>query len=446
MKIKSSKKIKKSIIFIIVAIIVISVCIFISSILSIIINNKKIADMYSNDNTEDSYEDGTLLEDNKESEQEDSLNENFTLEKVTNTSAYFVLKQCMNTYYNSQKVKRNMRIIDSEAIKSLNINEENVTNLVGSIDVPSFIIDEIYSQKIYSNKRFYVVYHRVETSESTYKNAVIIIKIDRKNNIFSIYPYEFLEKNNLTNLKENEHINLNQNIENTAVNYYSNINSNDADITKELYYRFKFDLAKDINKLYNIIDEKYRNKRFESFEDFRRFVQERYEELANDEIERFATNKYSDFIEYVGISKNKNYIFIFKNLMNYTILLDNYTVETPYYLKIYNSSLPHIEAKYCIDRVITAINDKNYKFVYEKYDVLKRQSLGGYENFVKYLQNIFYDKTSYEFGDYEIIGENVCYDYIVYLDNKEEKQDFREQIKIRIILRENADFIVIINE
>ena len=108
--------------------------------------------------------------------------------------------------------------------------------------------------------------------------------------------------------------------------------------------------------------------------------------------------------------------------------------------------MPHNQAKYCIDRVLTAINDKNYKFVYKKIDLFKRQSLGSYENFVKYLQSIFYDNTSYEFGDYEIIGENVCYDYIVYLDNKEEKQDFKRQIKIRIILQENADFIVIKNE
>ena len=440
MKIKFNKKI---IVFIIFAIII---GIFISTLLDLIKNKEKITNMYSEEETDTNDGNSTFLEDDEENEKLTSNNEKVGLQKVTDTSAYFVLKQCMNTYYNSKKIKANLGIIDSKAIESLSITEENVSSLVGNIETPSFAIDEIYSQKIDNNKRFYVIYHRLETSSDTYKNSVIIIKIDKKNNIFSIYPFEFLEKNNLTNLKENNYINLNKNIDNKAVNYYSNINTNDSDIVKELYSRFKFDLTKDINKLYNIIDEKYRNKRFESFEDFRRFVQERYEELTNDEIERFASNQYSNFIEYVGISKTKNYIFIFKDLMNYTILLDNYTVGTPYYLKIYNSSLPHIEAKYCIDRVVTAINDKNYKFVYEKYDILKRQSLGSYNNFVKYLQNIFYDKTEYTVGDYEIIGENVCYEYTVILDNKEEKQDLKRQIKIRIILKDNADFIMMIDE
>ena len=441
MKIKYNKKI--IIIFTLFAFII---CIFISSILSLIGNNKKIAEMYLNDDTENSYKDGTLSENVMENEQESSSNENFTLEKVTNTSTYFVLKQCMEIYYNSKKVKSNMGIIDNEAVESLDLNEENVVNLIGTIQTPLFTIDDIYSQKIDSNKRFYVVYHRLETSSSTCKNSVIIIKIDRKNNIFSIYPYEFLEKNNLNNLKENEHINLNKKIENNAVNYYSNLNISDSDITKELFERFKFDLTKDLDKLYNVIDEEYRSNRFENIEGFKNFIQEKNNELSNERIERYSVNQYNNFTEYVGISKNRNYIFIVQDLMNYTIILDNYTIGTPYYLKVYNSSLPHIQARYCIDRVMSAINDKNYKFVYGKMDILKRQSLGSYENFEKYLQNIFYDKTSYEFADYEVIGENVCYDYIVYLDNKEEKQDVKRQIKIRIILKKNADFTVIINE
>lgn len=436
MKIKFDKKTKITIIIVIFII----MCIFISMFLKKPEKNK------NEDNNYIEEENVVSIEETEEENSKITNEENNTLQKDTNTSTYFTLKQCMELYYNSQKIKSNFRIIDNEALESLGITEDNAPKLIGNIETPKFSIDDIYRQKIDTNKSFYVVYHRLETSENSYKNSIIIIKIDKENNIFSIYPYEFLEKNKLTNLKEKDHIELDKNLENRAVNYFSKINLNNAEITRELYEKFKFDLQKDLSHLYNSLNETYKNKKFQDFEDFKKYLKENESAFTNDVIERYTSNKYSKYVEYVAIGKNRNYIFIVKNIMNFSCLLDTYTIGTPYYLSLYNSILPNNQAAYCLDRAIAAINDKNYKFVYEKIDLSKKQALGSYDNFVKYINSIFYNKTEYKIEDYQAIGENVCYEFTILLDDKEQPQDLKRQIKIKIILQDDIDFIIMIDE
>lgn len=433
MKIKFNKKI---IIFIIILIVV---CILIS-IFSY--NAEKNKDM------EDNYIEVETVAEEKDNElgEETSYEHNEVLQKDNNTDTYFILKQCMELYYNSKKIKSNFRIIDGEAIKSLGITEDNALNLVGNIDTPKFSIDEIYRQNINKEKKIYVIYYRLETGENTYNQRSIIIKIDEKNNLFSIYPYEFLQKNNLNNLKQNDTVNINKSIENNAVNYYTKYTVSDSDITKELYEKLQFNLQRDLERAYNLLDKTYKEARFLDYNDFKQFVQERYEKIRNDNLEKYKFDTYNKYMEYIAICKNNSYVFIVNNMMDYSCLLDTYTIGTLELISIYNASLPEVKAEYCIDRIIAAINDKNYQFVYEKTDILQRQKIGDLEDFKKYIQGIFYDNTTYEVNDFNVIGEDICYEYEVLLDKKDENSDLKRIIKIKIILQDGLNFIMNIDE
>ena len=318
---KLNKKTKISIFFIIIVIVI---CILISNTLKSI---KNMTIDSNNIETNTNEENNSLLESEEEEEENTDQETSKTLQNVTDTHQYFILKQCMSLYYNSKKIKSNLNIIDEEAIKFLNITEENAKNLIGNIEKPLFVIDEIYSQKIDLNKRAYIIYHRVENGDATYKNSAIIIKIDSKKHIFTIYPYEYLAKNNMLNLKEKDVLILSENIENRAVNYYSDMNLNDEDIIKELYERFKFDLIKDTENLFKTLDETYKKAKFENYNDLKNYIQNRSEEFTNDKIESYSSKKYTNSTEYLVKGENRDYIFRVKNIMDYTYMLDTYTIR-----------------------------------------------------------------------------------------------------------------------
>ncbi len=396
-------------------------------------------------------ENNTIIE-SKEKEINQKKEENINqetknvLHKITDTSTYFTLKKCMGLFYNTKKIKSNLNIIDKEAIEFLNITEQNVEKLVGNIQIPLFVIDEIYSQKIDLNKNAYIIYHRLETGDSTFKNCAIIIKIDSKKTIFTVYPNEYLVKKEMTNLKENDVLGVSETIENRAVNYYSNLNVSELDITKECYEKLKFDVLKDNENLFNNLDKTYKNERFENYSSFKKYIEERRDEFASDEIKNYISNEYGNLTEYVGIGNNREYVFRVKNILECTYILESYWDGTFYYKIFASSNLPINQAKYCIDMVINAINDKNYEFVYKKFDSMQKQKFGSYEDFVKYIKDIFYNKTGYRVNNYETIGEFVCYKFEIVLLNKEKEQGINRVIKVKIILKEDDDFIILIDE
>ena len=127
--------------------------------------------------------------------------------------------------------------------------------------------------------------------------------------------------------------------------------------------------------------------------------------------------------------------------MEYSILLDNYTTELPQYSEIYNSMLPSVQAKYCIDRVIKAVNDKNYEFIYNKLNIVQKSEFSSYNDFVKFIKEIFYEENNYEFIDYKK-SSNAVYQYLVKITDKTEKTFSFRRLDMQVVLEDDTDFMI----
>ena len=117
---------------------------------------------------------------------------------------------------------------------------------------------------------------------------------------------------------------------------------------------------------------------------------------------------YNEYVEYRAIcNSQRNYVFNAKNMMDYTVSLDNYSVVQN--KDTYNAFLPAAQAKYCVDRVVQALNYKDYDFVYSKLNPVQKNNY--YKNvneFKNYLSKALYEQNSYEIDDnYLIISDNV---------------------------------------
>ena len=401
-----------------------------------------------NDNENKIY-DETASDNNAESiSDEFTYEENARLKKVNDIYKYFVLRQCMIEFYESDNVQDALSLIDEQAREDLNITQNNVSGLYGIMKSLEFCIDEVYEQTVDSSKDVYLVYYRQgENSKST--NLEMLVKVDREKSIFSIYPYEYLRLTDNISMKENDKIYVDSKIENGSSNVYNPeyINIDDKAYIKALFERYKYDLTYDLESLYRNIDEGYRNTRFKSFDEFNQYINQNKEELLNDELTKYKVEEYSKNKQYTAICENnKRYIFYSSNIMEYILLLDNYTTATQEYSKIYDSSFPTVKAKYCIDRVRRAINDKNYEFVYQKLDEEQKDNeFANYSDFETYIKARFYDQNTFEYEDYMIFALDT-YQYKVKVTDSNGNTSAFRRFDMKVTLKADGDFTINITQ
>ena len=422
------------------------------------ISIKKDKDLDNNDNNMDYDNRSTTTPDNKQGfvtkkvldviedtdpleEKRPILEEDLKLVKITDNYSYFVVKQCLTSFYSSKENAYNE--LDS------NLKKYDISTFYK--EMRNFCIDEIYGASIRLTKDVYFVYYRETTENNTVINKQIIIKIDTNNAAFYVYPYEYLKSIDYLNLKEDDSVLLEiidtSDIERTDNNIFNQslVKNGESSCIREYFERFKFDLNYDLEHLYNTIDEEYKKVRFENdFQKFTNFINNKKQMYMADILKGFNKYDYNWYTQYVlACNSDNRFIFNVLNIMDYSIQFDNYTTVVSGYSTLYYSIFPHTRAKYCMDRVRRAINDQNYDFVYSKLNsVQKRNYYSNYNDFVKFIQVYFYQLNIFEYGKYKEISDNV-FQYKVKVKDEMNEQSSRN-FEMTVTLKDNCDFEITI--
>ena len=311
-----------------------------------------------------------------------------------------------------------------------------------------FCIDEIYEEKIDSTKVLYNIYYRTEENSTDIRRLNMFIKIDKKNKTFEYYPYEFVQRNKLLNMKEGEIIDfegIKEEIEKQEENVFvdDDIDVDDETCMVDLFERFKFDLQFDLEQIYIRLDQNYKEARFKSFKEFENYANQNKDELYKDSFDKYKVYTLDEYKQFIAVSSNgRRYMFNAKNLMDYSIILDNYSIDTPEYVTLYQRSMPSVQAKYCIDRVRKAINDKNYEYVYEKLNfVQKHNYYKEYEDFSNFIKSNFFDKNVFTFSEYAMISNNL-YQYDILVKDETLKSEENREFTMSVMIKENTDFYI----
>ncbi len=400
---------------------------------------------------------------NNETLDNSKLNMSNKLQKEENKAIYFLLKQCMAKYYDNstslageETLGENTTeelepledelwyLIDDEAKKLLGLNKENLAEIHEEVELPKFVIDMIYSQKLSETQNIYIIYNRIEGIEEK-QDKILLIRLDTKNNTFSAYPQKYLQERGLDKLKEGDSIKIDnlQEIPSNGYNLYNTdeIEENDLVYLKELYEKYKFDLYYDVEHLYNSLNEEYKNQNYGNYDEFNNFIETHRQELESDEMQKYRTADTNNGTELIGIgTSGRNYIFDMTNLTEYDVRLDGYSSVTEEYMKNYNMVLPEGKGRYSINRIFNAINEKNYKFLYDKLnDVQKQNYYPTYEEFVKFIQNNLFEENNAEILE---SGQNTATDVYQYLVEVKDLAGGNNHkiFTIVIFLGQNGDF------
>lgn len=149
-----------------------------------------------------------------------------------------------------------------------------------------------------------------------FKNVIIFVGIL----LFFTALYLIIDK--VLDDKDNEQVFL----KNYKVNEYIPVYVTDEDMAKIYFNNYIYVMYSDINKGYNLLDEDYRNKRFGNIENYKNYIKS-LNNLSY-KIDSFYIDDSGENKIY-GVYDTNGNIFIFKTngIMQYTVYLDDYTVE-----------------------------------------------------------------------------------------------------------------------
>ena len=313
------------------------------------------------------------------------------LYKVTNRDNFYTVASCINKYLgylvsgNSENV---YNTLDIKYRLENNITKNNVFEKVWKPEMMQIFEAEEMKYATKGNITNYFVRGTVRDDimdEIADQNKFYIkVNIDSKFKIFSIEEIskeQFVEEQ-ITQSK------LVDSIVKENCNTFEQKIVSDKEMARTYLIKYKNMLLNNVEEAYSLLDKEYANSMFTTLEDFQRYVNENYNSILE-----ISLNKYSVISgKYTCIDKNDNY-YIFKEngVMNFSVLLDEYTVLNALE---YSKKTNEEKAEYNVQRFINFINFKNYDGAYNLLnEQFRNNNFATIEQFREYFENNFFARN-----------------------------------------------------
>lgn len=322
-------------------------------------------------------------------------NEYYILSKITttyiqslnkNNSVYISIDENGNQTIDEEIFRTSvMNLLSEEYIKDNKITINNLNNYVDILDEQLFFIPTNMKGISTGNVKAYVVKGITVNLDYELKNELnVIINVDYNNRTFSIEPTS-KKYEEINTIKQIDNIEKNDN------NKYTTTGLNIENIVKDYMNNLKRMMLAKPELVYEHLDEEYKNKRFGSLDKFKEYVKNNEEEIKKMYIDEYLSNSFEDYSQYVGKDKYNNiYIFNEKAPLDYTILLDTYTINSEEFKKKYDESKNEYRVKLNVDKWIKMLNNRDYENAYKCLDEkFREEKFGTEEDFEKYMREKF---------------------------------------------------------
>ena len=338
----------------------------------------------------------------------------------------------LNKKDNENVINNKEELTDDNPILTIDLELDELRNESMLIALEKIVtnenkdIDKFYAQKIYYNtikfdeqSQYYIYGIYWKNSYKEKHNIYITIDMQEEKMLYSyeqstidITFQQFLsEINKIDKTKISTNINFD---ENKKVNY---LEYNTA--TKiERYYDYYIDLVQyDAREAYELLDENYREKRFGNLENYLNYIKEYKNIIINDKLQKYTAKYFEDEDQYQYVCldiNNKYFIINEKKLLDYSILLDEYTIDIPQFIEKYNYSDIQNKVALNIDKFIKGINDKNYNYSYSILaDSFKQNKFPSINLFEQAVKNEFFENCSIEYSVFNEQGNNYVYSVVL---------------------------------
>lgn len=329
-------------------------------------------------------------------------------------------------------------ITETNYIKRNNISTDNVIAIYENIE--KYYIQEMYVFETSTMSEYYTYGFILKENNDKPENYYFKVCKDSSNSTFSVSPLKIDEYNKA---KEGE-INKTEN-ESIKSNSYNKYNYNlysGKDVAEKYINDFIFKMKYIPDVAFGTLDEEYRNKKFSNIDEFKSYIKnnsERFDDFIIRSYGREATENITNY----EVEDINNYYYKIKasSGMDYTIILDDYTVESNEYVQKYNSSSDSTKIATCINKFFKLIDSKEYKSAYAYLDdTFKQKNFDTVGKFETYAKQNFFNNNTVTISSAEKVGD--IYSCKVQIKSGVSVAAMSKDITVIIKLKENTDFVM----
>lgn len=403
---------------------------------------------------------------------------NRTYTKLALTNDYFRVKEIIDRYYNNiatmngkgeevieyevegeeyetggmnlqnykkqeqeQAQKALYAMLGNEYIQEFQITQDNLKQKLSQDMSEEIILKDIYILENSLTVNSYYIYGE-KLQQGKMAEFSMLITIDSKNETFSIYLENYIKAHNL-NYKENQSVDIKiESIEDKSYNKTNYKAITDNQVAKEYYDNYKKMLNYDTNLLYEKLDKEYQTKKFKDVEDFNNYIITNRQNLQNRNITQYNKINRGNYMQYICLDQTGKIIaFNANSLTDYSVILDTYTIDLPEFTTKYASAKEEDKVLMNIQRVFEAINDGDYKYVYDKLDeTFKSNNFKTQAEFEEYANKNF-------FAQNEVVAQNSqkqgsIYLYDITISDATGKDTTSKKKSFVMQLKEGTDFVM----
>lgn len=376
------------------------------------------------------------------SEFEEEVIINPNAKPVTSATRFYTIEICIQRYFDAIANKNSTElfgILNSDYINSKQVTEENILNYVHKLaNFSNFTALEM-SVLEGTNTETYIVYGTILSRDQAGigNDVFFIVDLGRHSNTFSITP---LIEYDYNNIKQINIVNKDIEIQKNGYNNFSYYKINDEDLIKKYISNYKINVIYNTRQSYYLLDKEYREKRFKNIDEYEQYIKDNIDTIRTSILNRYRVIQEDDIIRYDYIDNNENhYVLKETAVMQYTILLDDYTVLTQKEIDEYNKLNDAEKATYNARKFVKMINSRDYEKVYNILDkTFRNNNFKDLESFKKYiLENTYkYNELVIKDSDDTIQEYNVLVCNLKNVNNEEESKP----VTIIINLLEDTNF------
>lgn len=383
-------------------------------------------------------------------------NEINVIQRVYSTNDYFAVKRSIENFLNymskdflmGENANEDYKEMVYEVLSDNYVNNNGLTKENISEKIPyasyQFIINDMFFIKSDNDNNIYIVLGKyVNLSNAETNDYGFIVTTNVKNEVFSISLYDEIERLNLQNVKEGDRIDIQQeNIERNEYNTFLTEYMYDDEIAEEYFLSYKQNALFNPEHLYSILDEEYKNEKFKTEEDFIEFIEENRTDIMGRFVSQYKKETIDSKNIYTCVDNYGNYyIFSENEIMNYSVTLDMYTLNTEKFITEYEESSEEEKVALNIERIVQAMNVHDYKYIYDKLDeTFRNNNWGSEEAFEQYMREKFPLHYDVEYTTYS--NEGSTYVQQINLTDITGETEGRISLNIIMQLKDNYEFVM----
>ena len=379
--------------------------------------------------------------------------------RVNKNIDYYSIKLIAQSYLESiisQDTDTLYNILDLDTMKQENINKDDIITKLDNtiikedndIEHYRFIIEDMYLSESDGNIVTYFVYVKVINSKSEkVMSTSFMVETDIENDTYYILPYEYMYNKGYLNIEEGKEYKTNiTKIENNSYNEIEYDEPDEYTIILNLMSKLTDELVYDLDNSYNLFSDEYKKAKFDTLDEYKKYMKKNIRYIISSSIEKYQINEFDEYTEYICIDQYGNY-YIFKEtgVMNYTLQLDTYTIDSQEFIEKYNKGSEQLKVGMNLEKIFQALNRKDYEYIYKKlHNTFKTNNFPTLQSFEDYMEENFFDMNKIDYGKFE--EKSGVYIYEVNITDATEIEENTIEKSFIVQLNEGTDFAISFNK